>query len=724
MRLRHIITLLILLIIPFTANARKAQGGTKTLYQPDGTIVMATLSGDEFGHILTTTQGNAIVQGEDGYYYYARFDADGNFINTGSRVGAGADAGDVRASLAIPYETLAKKSALRRSMRPLEEKTLFERMRANHPATKAGSTTTKKHGIVILVNFKDVSFKYTKADFVNLLTQTGYSYNGAVGCAKEYFDAQFHGEYDFDFEVYGPVTVSQNRSYYGGNDSNDNDKAPEEMIIEACELCDSEVDFSLFDDDNDGEVDNVFVFYAGGDEAESAGADCIWSHAWYIKDGARIDLTLDGKVINRYACTSELMTRNAGKTYFMAPIGTFCHEYTHTFGINDMYDTDYSLSTGTSNGLFGSTSLMDSGNDNNKGNTPPYYNAIEREILGIGTCSTLEEGSYSLEAINNSNIYYKVESDVANEYFLIECRQKTGWDLYCGGEGLLVYHVDKSRNSAGKSDTYGKTLTAAQRWAVNEVNANPKHQCAAIVTAYPSASSASQVFFPYSTYNNILPEGKTPLKFWSGKTSGISITNISYSSGTTTFNVYGKGSVGIPPEIDKESHEAFQTSAIITFTPTREFTDPACALWGKNGKATTELQVKSNGNGGYTLLLDNLEPYTAYEVKLWFEIDGTAGVSKTIKFNTAKQDNTAYPYIYVNNIRRYNGGTIVAGAKIPLVVYNAGENVNGIYWYYNGSPISRESDGYYTLAKSGVLKAEIIYKDGSKNYVAKEIIVK
>ena len=45
------------------------------------------------------------------------------------------------------------------------------------------------------------------------------------------------------------------------------------MIIHAVELLDDEVDFSQYDTDGDGFVDNVYVFYAGRGEADGGVRD-------------------------------------------------------------------------------------------------------------------------------------------------------------------------------------------------------------------------------------------------------------------------------------------------------------------------------------------------------------------------------------------------------------------------------------------------------------------
>jgi len=722
---RHILALLAVLAFCINLPARQAKSGPMTFRQPDGTTFVATLRGDEFQHILVTQNGNAIVQGDDKYYYYAFFDEYGGRHSTGVRVGSkDATAEILSNSSNIPYEQIRALAANRRKQMPVEEKNLIQRLNEQRgPMTKADSPIVK-HGLVILVNFSDVQFRWERQDFVNMLTQTGYSYNGAVGCAKEYFDAQFGGSYEFGFDVFGPYTVSKKQSYYGGNDSNGDDMYPEEMIVEACKLANEDVDFSLYDDDKDGEIDNVFVFYAGGDEAEGAGDDCIWPHAYYIKDGARKTVYLDGVLLNRYACTSELTTYDRGKTFYMAPIGTFCHEYSHTFGLADLYDTDYESSKGTADALWCYTALMDGGNANSGGNIPPNYNAVDRDQLGFGNCLELPAGAVTLEKINESNTYYKIDSSNKGEYYLLECRENTGWDSGIGNSGLLVYHIDKSSNKAGTSTTYRKTLTASERWSYNEVNANPTHECADLIEANPSAKSAKQVFFPYDSYNKLTTDGKTPVKWWSGEIANINITGITFADGKVTMTVSGDGSTDTPPSVKFGTKDVFQDAAVISFKSSYEYSGEATVQYGVTGKTQETIKVKPYSDGNYAVVLENLTPSTSYSVTVYFEKDGLVGASEKTSIMTASYSSKGLPYIYLKSVKKNDDGSFPANSKLPLRVYNKRGDVDGIVWYLNAIPIKIGSDGYYTIERSANIKAEVLYKDGSKDVIVKKIDLK
>ena len=128
---------------------------------------------------------------------------------------------------------------------------------------------------------------------------------------------------------------------------------------------------------------------------------------------------------------------------------------------------------------------MDGGNQNMNGYVPPYFNAIEREILGLCTpVKITDDGTYALEPVHLNGQAYRIDTDNDDEYYLIECRSGEEWDQGIGGNGMLIYHIDQSSRSAGWSDSYSKELTASDRWArYNEVNCRPDHQCADLIEA-------------------------------------------------------------------------------------------------------------------------------------------------------------------------------------------------------------------------------------------------
>ncbi len=744
MKLKTILVILTL-FLSFTAHSGPARKGPVYLMQPDGSSFCARIRGDEFMKIYTTEDGNSIIQDKDGWWCYAYYDDGGSTFSSGYRIGRKVPQEVTSRSRMIPYGRLSANAAMKRAVAPKEDESIIKRiLRKQGISTKStDSKPITKHGIIILAQFRDEKFTHTREDFMAMLNQTGYSLNGATGCAKEYFDAQFNGIYEFEFDISPIITLPGNMASYGGNLEDGSDKAPAQMIADACELADEHVDFSIYDDDGDNVVDNVFVFFAGGDEAEGAGQDRIWSHSWHIYSGAHKNLVLDGKRIDRYACTAELSRRYTTASNYrdvLAGIGTFCHEYFHTFGIPDMYDTDYEGSGGTAAGLWSSTSLMDSGNHNNYGNTPPHLNAVERELLGISEPAILgRNGGYTLEPIHKNGRYFRLETDCEGEYYLFECRSEEGWDKYAGGSGMLVYHIDKSTRSAGYSDSYGHAATAAERWdIINEVNGRPDRQCADLVEADARQDSFSEaetesfqasqknirgIFFPGTSVNSLLPDSAPGLKYWSGAVSEISVTNIRKTDGGVAFNVLGFTGYETPPSVTSVQTEVFMDAAIILFESDREFEGEATVTWGKTGAETGEMHVAPYEPGRYAITLENLQPDNkTYTVKIFFSLNGLTGEEKSISFMTKKTPVVQWPFIYMNGVAGNSDGTLPKGSRLPLRVYNAADAAE-IRWTYDGVEVTTGGSGYFIAEKSGTLKAHIIWKDGSEETIMKEIVI-
>ena len=723
MRLRHIIATFVLILACQASYAGPAGNSAVYIRQPDGSMFQAKIKGDEFTRIKTDTEGRAIIQEQDGWWCYAIYDADGTKRSSGWRVGSQTPSGILAQSSLIPYGELSERARERRRSSSIGgESSIYRRMKEQRGILTRSEEGEEpegpmmKHGLVILASFKDIRFEHTKEEFESLLKEEGYSVNGATGSAKEYFDDQFGGLMEFEFHVSDIVTLSRNRTYYGSNDSDGNDKSPAEMIAEACRLADDEIDFSLYDDDKDGKVDNVFVFFAGEDEAEGADEECIWSHAWYIFSGAGIKLELDGTVIDRYACTSELTRAydQEGNVHkFISGIGTFCHEYAHTLGLPDFYDTDYEESGGIAAGLWTKTSLMDGGNYNNLGNTPPYFNAIERIIAGISEPAVLEKtGTYTMDPVNMTGASYMIPTDDGNRFILLECRSNKGWDRFIGGSGMLAYMIDLTEGS------YDGWL------ARNEVNTDPDNQKADLMEAdgredgfqtieafHAASSSIDGIFYPSGSTESI------------NKGEKNSITSIRKDGDAIRFNFIGDDDIRIPPVAVNFTKDVFADAAIVKFESSYPYDGEAVALWGRPGADKDTLKVMPYATGKYSLTLEGLEPAgKTYEIDVVFISDGMESEKKKTSVMTKRMPSSSWPFIYLGSMERNSDGTFRSGVRSPLRVYGAAGAAE-IRWEFNGKPINREGDGYYTLKESGILQATILWEDGSIDKVMKEIII-
>ena len=717
------------LLLP-AAPARK---GLLNLRQPDGTFIQASLSGDEHGHLLTTPDGCVLTQDAEGWWCYARYDYYGHRLNTGEHAGDPDTPGEViAASRNIPYDLLRRQREARlRTIRPLRAR---EQVR-----TRSADGDRVRHGLIILAQFPNLSFKYGKEDFERLINGTG------AGTALSYFKDQWKDFYTFRFDISDIITLPHEYAYYGANNDDDQDQGGAQMIVDACMAVGPELDFSAYDNDGDGAVDNVFVFFAGPNESEGAGEKYIWPHMWYVRSGAGITYRRDGVLIDNYACTSELrLDDNINEYTTLATIGTFCHEYTHSFGIMDLYDTDDEGSGGYAEALWGSIDLMDSGNHNDSGLTPPNYSAVERWYFGMSAGRPLTEGSHTLRPVEENGDFLYLETDHEDEVFLIECRQSKGWDTYIGGSGLLVYHIDLSNRPAGESSSIGKEITALNRWELNEANARPDHQCIDLIEPDPTAREqyqdavkvrnypaiqalTSHAFWPWNDADILTCDTEPAFRFWSGTASPIGLADIRRNKdGSVTFTAFNDLEQKAPAvKIDKQT--VFQDAAIIQWSSLDPaFTGNSIIRFGHADAASlTEVEVEPYEPGKYAYVIEGLTPSTPYKVQLLCRrgnIPGPVNGNATFTTKSDKKAGNYYPFIYLSDVERGNGGSFAPGAPLSLRVYNAPE-ADGVRWYFDGKAITPGADGYYHLTRSGVLKAVISFPDGT-DIITKQIIVK
>ena len=285
----------------------------------------------------------------------------------------------------------------------------------------------------------------------------------SYGSIREYFRDQSFGQFTPEFVVIGPVTLDSVYEYYGkhvGNTVKDaNLSAFYEHTLKKAQARYSE--WSQFDNDNNGSVDMVFLLFAGEGENGSDDENTIWPHE--MPSGGTINRVKYGC----YAACNEVYNGT------IDGIGVFVHELSHALGLPDFYDNNYVA--------YGMDywDLMDSGNYCNSGYTPCNYTAYERDFMGWKDIVTLQQGvrqELTLTPVADGGVAYKIVNPAnANEYYIIENRQSSGWDSYFGNgtertkmHGLLVNHVD-----------YNQRV-----WSQNySINADPKRQRMTIIPA-------------------------------------------------------------------------------------------------------------------------------------------------------------------------------------------------------------------------------------------------
>ena len=582
--------------------ALPARSIPETVTQPDGTVVTVRVVGDEFYHYQMTADGIPVVRGADGFYRYAELTPDGTVV-AGQVIAR--DAHLRTASDKVYLEQLATRQV---SQGMVAQRQLKRQQKLRSVTRRAMQATTGDdvHGLVLLVEFSDQKFNAanTLEDFKEMMNKEGYNYQGAIGSARDYFIAQSGGQFRPTFDVVGPITLDKTMAYYGGNDKyTGNDSRPEEMVIDACRKVESTVDFSIYDRDNDGFVDLVYVIYAGYGESanDNAGSldDTIWPHAWYIYQGAGKEVSVDGKLLDAYACSAELQG-NTGT--YRDGIGSFCHEYSHTLGLPDFYDTsgsNYGMST---------WSLMDygcyngpdmNGDGHSDGSVPVGYTAYEREFCGWLTIEELTSpATVSLENLADSKKAYKIVSSDQNQYFTLENRQQTGWDTYMASSGLMILKVD-----------YDQMI-----WDNNIVNCEPTRQRMTIMPADNHRSFYDETgdLYPYNNNNSFTDQSTPAAVTNTGLLLGKPVTNITQTDGVITFDFMGGSAIDAP--VANEATGITATGFTANWSPVE-------------------------GAASYTLHVDRRQPSAGGEILLSEDfakctVAGTANLGGTNAFQT------------------------------------------------------------------------------------------
>lgn len=667
--MKYFISIFILLYSCLTIFAIPAAPGFSTITQPDGALLTIELHGDEFYNYSTTIDGYTVVQNEDtGTWDYA-LSVNDDLVPSGIR----AANEQFRTEKELLFLQLIEKG-----IHPDAGKSLKKRMTAtsalqDNPIIKHDLSgkydISQFRGLVILVEYNDAPF--SRNDYYeiinNMINQKGFSgylSNSLIpslipctGSVRDYYYDNSNGKFDPVFDVYGPIKI--NYSQYSANQSNN----AQTLVTAALRAADNDINYSLYDTDGDRKVDMVyFIFSGGGSNFSGNDSRLIWPHASTI-----LSFSADGVSFDRYACSTELYGRPANKQ--LDGIGTICHEFSHVLGLPDLYDTAGGESVHPSK-----WSIMASGSYLNDSRTPCGFSLYERYALDFAKPEVITTvGSYELESLNVSNRGYRIDSSVKNEYFLLENRNKTRWDEYLPGEGLLIFRVDS---------------TDVNVWQNNKVNANPAHNYYTLLRANPKVSSNSTVTdsdgdpFPGSGNITEITNLTSPsLQSWAKVATPLVLKDINITAdGDISFRVENEE---IPTLTETfEQFPVMESSASKvpgiftnwTFTKGSKVVEVSDASLGLGTKAVSTIKSAE-------LITDTVKAEVESFSITIFNASSSAAIIRAY-YST----NNGASWISVKNLDGTTNPTVAAGSTVQFT-YNIGSAKNACYRFvqYSGS---------------------------------------
>ena len=617
--------------------------------QADGSWLTIQMRGDEHGHYALTSDGIPLVfNARQRNYEYADW-KDGKVQASGIKAAEASE----RTAKVKAFVKSQDKSAILESFKRARLQQLQQVLSARRNVSLKASSNPQKeklnnfptigevHSLVILVQFADTKFSTVGSDahqfFNNMLNEPGFTYsNGANGSARDFYLNSSNGRFQPQFDVIGPVTLPEKYSYYGANkgSSVDNPVRLEEFVREACTLAASSVDFSQYDHNQDGYIDNIYFFYAGKGEADSGDGNAIWPHSAYYSDMAKdaglseTSLKLDGVEVGNYTCSNEI--NGTIITPQPAGIGTFVHEFGHVLGLADHYDVNYGITT-FAPGYF---DTMAQASYNNNGNTPAAFSAYERACLGWLDLTVLKNGVDTLNVLpdlNDSNKAYMVPVGGTNdqEYFIMENRQQKGWDAFIPGHGMLLWHIDYD----------------AKAWEKNELNITGTHQRVDIVEADNKLTDNTRAGDPFPGTSNVT---QCNLTSWAGG-KVMSLDDIEEKDGIINLMLGGLNLKLNTPDV--KVTEVQDSSIVVGWTEVpvakRYVLNISSVVNGKkeslplyNNKVYTAAQP--------SLHVERLSPETTYEITLQANRGSYSSDVYTQQFTTAAIPFSKY---YVTDVK-------------------------------------------------------------------------
>lgn len=470
--LKHILLVLLLCLIgEASALAGPVYNKPRHITQPDGIGLTLVGRGDEFCHFTTTTDGYTVVKASDGFYYYAD-------LRDGVLVPGAVKAYDAENRVSSEVSYLSTKEKFLAPAMTKMEKTLKASarkrndLRASRRMRKVASTENKGYkGLLILVNFTDKKFSRgdeSASHFYNMMMNLEnfksyydewHGYQEYTGSVRDYFSDNSNGQFVPEFDVIGPIELDVSQYYVNCVENSFS------LVEKVLRKADEQVDYKDYDSDGDGEVDMIYILYAGY-SSHYNGNDprLIWPHAASMSKDADPDeiVTLDGVQMGRFACSAEIFGWEEDKKSILDGIGVIVHEFAHVLGFEDHYDTSNGYQEHPNN-----WDVMAAGNNSEDFNrTPVAFNSYEKYVTGFSMPLNITDmGGQSVRLGSNEKTSdaCMIRSTQDNVFYIMENRQHDKWDKYLPGHGLLVWRVDSTNVEYWKQNVINVTTRACFR---------------------------------------------------------------------------------------------------------------------------------------------------------------------------------------------------------------------------------------------------------------------
>ena len=529
-RILFVTVLVILWLLPGKTWAVPAYPYKVVVATADGKTAEIFMQGDENYKFATTVDGFTLLSDASGWWY-ATTDAEGSVVKSDFPLMAADDETDAL--------RVFKASCPKGLLPTISNATAGSRGMTENRAAAHSPITGERRALVVLMQFRDLTFKKTNAEFTRLFNDIDYHENNATGSVRDFYRYASEGQLDYVSDIYGPYTAKNDMNYYGANTANGgNDAHAVELCVEAMCSLPHDIDYSAYDNNGDGLIDNVHIIFAGYGEEAGGPANAIWSHEYPHRISLRNEI---GYSLAGYSCSPELRG-NTGER--ISRIGVVCHELGHALGAMDYYDTNYD--TGGSYEGTGKWDIMASGSWNDDGRTPPNFNPYVRsEVFGWNEQILLDvEETVSIavaaSAADTPTAVYRINTGSDGDYFLLENRQQEGFDAALPGKGLMVYHVHPKLSRYLGTNTINASHPQTF-YPVCAAGSNPNDK------QYGNINSAGCPFPGSKSVRTFTPTSSPAALAWNGSAANVSLTSITQAADGNIL-ISTKPGADIPPD--------------------------------------------------------------------------------------------------------------------------------------------------------------------------------
>ncbi|HEX7917866.1 MAG TPA: M6 family metalloprotease domain-containing protein, partial [Gemmatimonadales bacterium] len=334
------------------------------------------------------------------------------------------------------------------------------------------------HLPVVFVQFSDTvagGFQLDTAAYDRLLFGANPNADGRPYSVSTFYNELSNGNITLTGDLYGWISTPYTKLFVGQNchgvfpgctaSAGTHFGAFLVAALDSLNSATQQVDWSLYDQDDDGFVDFVTFIHPtiGGECTSISQASDIWAHRFFIS--ALRGLPYQTKTpwpghagqfmkIEDYIIQSSRGGNGGCTAGSMMPIGTTAHETGHAFGLPDLYDTN------NSDEGIGEWGLMGSGNYA-RPYSPSAMEGWSLSELGWISIAPTTAGSITIGPVQTADSVLRVPFSGTDEFLILENRQSLQSDTaqmnpLLGtppgkSPGLLIWQVDQSVIDGGRS---------------------------------------------------------------------------------------------------------------------------------------------------------------------------------------------------------------------------------------------------------------------------------